>query len=105
MAGGVSVEEQNIQLYCNIDESGKIIRVLSGERIIPTSTFQHFFMITKKTAMNLDKFYVDNSELKQIEGTTLIEVENEMPTAEQQLEEMKKRMEEMEKFIASLSNS
>jgi len=97
--------EQNIQLYCNTDETGKITRILTGERIIPTTTFQYFFMIDKKTEINLDKFYIENSELKQIEGTTLIEVEDLNPTTEQQLEEMKKRMEEMEKLIANLSNS
>jgi len=104
MAGGIKVE-QNIQLYCNTDETGKITRILTGERIIPTTTFQYFFMIDKKTEINLDKFYIENSELKQIEGTTLIEVEDLNPTTEQQLEEMKKRMEEMEKLIANLSNS
>lgn len=100
-------EEKNIQLYCNIDETGRITRILSGERIIPTAavTFKHFFMITKKTAMNLDKFHVKDGDLQQIEGTTLIEVDSEHPTPEQELENVKKELEEMKKLFLSFSTS
>ncbi|MCL9637714.1 hypothetical protein L2095_23500 [Bacillus zanthoxyli] len=95
--------KENIQLYCDIDETGKIIRLLSGERVVPTSQFQYFFMITRKTELNLDKFYVENGELKQIEGTTLIEVVPENPSSEQQLEDMKKQMAEMKELLDSLT--
>jgi hypothetical protein len=104
MAGGVIVEG-NIQLYCDTDETGRITRLLSGEKIIPTSSFRYFFLIDKQTEVNIDKFLIENGELKQREGTTLIEVEIENPTPEQQLEDMKKRMEEMEKMLASIPNS
>ncbi|MDE8676448.1 hypothetical protein [Priestia aryabhattai] len=95
--------DKNIQLYCNTDATGKITKILTGERIIPTMTFQYFFMIDKKTEINLDKFYIENSQLKQMEGTTLIEVENLNPTTEQQLADMKKQMEEMQRLLNLLS--
>jgi glycerol-3-phosphate O-acyltransferase len=104
MAGGITVTE-SIQLYCDVDETGKITRLLSGEKVIPTSQFKYFFMITRTTELNLDKFYVNNGELIQIEGTTLIEVVPEKPTSEQELEDMKKRMAELEKTLANLSNT
>ncbi|MCT9852837.1 hypothetical protein P2R64_20840 [Priestia megaterium] len=97
--------KENIQLYCDVDETGKIIRLLSGERVVPTSQFKYFFMINRTIELNLDKFYVENSELKQIEGTTLFEVVPENPTAEQQLEDMKKRMEEMEELLKLVTAS
>ncbi|MDC7762483.1 hypothetical protein POL82_03250 [Priestia aryabhattai] len=95
----------DIQLYCNADENGKITEVLSGPTVRPTKQFKYFFLIDKKTEVNLDKFYIRDGELQQIEGTTLISVVIENPTQEQQLEDMKKRMEEMEKLLAALSNS
>ncbi|MEQ7806152.1 hypothetical protein [Priestia aryabhattai] len=97
--------KENIQLYCDTDENGKITRLYSGEKVIPTSQFKYFFMITRKTELNLDKFYVQDGELKQIEGTTLIEVVPETLTPEQQIEDMKKRMEEMEKLLQSVTTS
>ncbi|WP_281998489.1 hypothetical protein [Priestia flexa] len=96
---------QNVQLYCNTNDDGKIKEAYSGHRIVPTQNWDYFFMIDKKTELNLDKFYVENGELKQIEDTTLIEVAGQELTAEQQLEEMKKQMEEMKKLIGSLTNS
>ena len=89
----------NIQLYCDADENGKITRMLSGATIRPTEQFRYFFLIDKKTEVNLDKFYIKDGELEQIEGTTLIEVVPENPTAEQQLEMMNKRMAEMEELL------
>jgi hypothetical protein len=97
--------ETNIQLYCNTDETGKITKILTGDRIIPTTTFQYFFMIDKQTEINLDKFCVKNGELVQIDDTSLIDVEKENPTTEQQLAEMKKRLEELEQILLSLSNT
>ncbi|MGC3791980.1 hypothetical protein [Priestia aryabhattai] len=96
--------DKNIQLYCNTDYTGKITRILTGERIIPTTSFQYFFMIDKKTEINLDKYYIVNSELKQIDGTTLIEVENLNPSTEQQLEDVKKQLAAMQQLIDSLTN-
>jgi len=96
---------EGIQLYCDIDEHGNITRLLSGEKVIPTSSFQYFFMIDKKTEVNLSKFYVKDGKLEQKEGTTLIEVEPQWLSEKEQLEIMQKRMEEMEKMLASLSNS
>ena len=93
----------DIQLYCNADENGKITEILSGPTVRPTKQFKYFFLIDKKTEVNLDKFYIKDGELEQIEGTTLISVVIENPTQEQQLEDMKKRMEEMEKLLQSLT--
>ncbi|MCM3154994.1 hypothetical protein M3611_23560 [Priestia megaterium] len=95
----------DIQLYCDADESGKITRMLSGATIRPTEQFRYFFLIDKKTEVNLDKFWIKDGKLKQIEGTTLINVILENPTSEQQIEEMKKRMEEMEKLLQSVTTS
>lgn len=104
MAGGL-IMANGIQLYCDIDEQGNITRLLSGEKVIPTSSFQHFFMIDKKTEVNLSKFYVKDGNLEQKEGTVLIEVEPQLLSEKEQLELMQKRMEEMEKLLATLSNS
>lgn len=95
--------DKNIQLFCDTDDTGKITRMLSGERIIPVSTYQHFFMIDKKEQANLDKYRIENGELKQIEGTTLIEVENPNPSTEEQLAELKKKFAEMEKTLSGLT--
>ena len=95
--------KENIQLYCDVDEAGRITRLLSGEKVIPTNQFQYFFMISRNTELNLDKFYVVNGELKQIEGTTLIEVVPESQTSEQQLEEMNKQMAEMRAQLEALA--
>ncbi|WP_394512597.1 hypothetical protein [Priestia aryabhattai] len=89
----------DIQLYCDADENGRITEILSGPTVRPTKQFKYFFLIDKKTEVNLDKFYIKDGELEQIEGTTLISVVIENPTQEQQLEDMKKRMEEMEKML------
>lgn len=106
MAGGITMAIVNdIQLYCDADENGRITEILSGPTVRPTKQFKYFFLIDKKTEVNLDKFYIKDGELEQIEGTTLISVVIENPTQEQQLEDMKKRMEEMEKLLAALSNS
>lgn len=88
--------EKNIQLYCDTDETGKIIRMLSGKRIIPVSTYKNFLMIDEKEQANLDKFRVIDGQLVQIEGTTLIEVENANPSTEEQLAELKKQVAEMD---------
>ena len=93
----------DIQLYCDTDENGKITRVLSGPTVRPTESFRYFFLIDMKTQFNLDKFYIKDGKLEQIEGTTLIEVVPENPTSEQQLEEMKKQMAEMKELLNSLT--
>ncbi|WP_243549272.1 hypothetical protein [Priestia megaterium] len=95
----------DIQLYCNTDESGRITEILSGPTVRPTKQFKYFFLIDKKKEVNLDKFYIKDGALEQIEGTTLIEVVPENPTAEQQLEDMKKRMEELEKALQAVTDS
>lgn len=106
MAGGVKMAIVNdIQLYFDTDENGRITRVLSGANIRPTEQFRYFKLIDKKTEVNLDKFYLKDGELEQIEGTTLINVVIENPTAEQQLQDMQKRMEEMEKLLKLATTS
>jgi len=95
--------DKNIQLFCDTDDTGKITRMLSGERIIPVSTYRHFFMIDKKEQANLDKYRIENGELKQIEGTTLIEVESPNPSTEEQLADVKKQLADMQKKLEELS--
>ncbi|MCL9634663.1 hypothetical protein L2095_07965 [Bacillus zanthoxyli] len=95
----------DIQLYCDTDENGKITDILSGATVRPTKQFKYFFLIDKKTEVNLDKFYIKDGKLEQIEGTTLINVVLENPTLEQQLEEMKKQMAEMRELLDSSSTS
>ncbi|WEA47293.1 hypothetical protein [Priestia aryabhattai] len=89
----------DIQLYCDADENGKITRMLSGATIRPTEQFRYFFLIDKKTEVNLDKFYIKDGKLEQIEGTTLINVVLENPTADQQLEDMKKQIAELRELL------
>lgn len=89
----------DIQLYFDTDENGKITRMLSGANIRPTEQFRYFKLIDKKTEVNLDKFYIKDGELEQIEGTTLIEVVPENPTADQQLEDMKKQIAELRDLL------
>ncbi|WP_394548803.1 hypothetical protein [Priestia aryabhattai] len=95
--------DKNISLYCDADETGRITRMLSGERIIPVSQYRYFFKIDRKQEANLDKYRVENGELVQIEGTTLIEVENPNPSTEEQLAELKKKFAEMEKALSALT--
>lgn len=95
--------EKNIQLFCDTDATGKITRMLSGERIIPVSSYQCFLMIDKKEQANLDKYRVENGKLVQIEGTTLIEVENPNPSTEEQLTEVKKQLANMQKILDALT--
>ena len=104
MAGGITMALVNdIQLYCDADENGRITEILSGPTVRPTKQFKYFFLIDKKTEVNLDKFYIKDGELEQIEGTTLINVVVENPTPEQQMQEMQKRMAEMEDLLQSLT--
>ncbi|AUO14805.1 hypothetical protein [Priestia megaterium] len=88
--------DKNISLYCDADETGKITRMLSGERIIPVSQYRYFFKIDRKQEANLDKYRVENGQLVQIEGTTLIEVENPNPSTEEQLADVKKQLAAMQ---------
>jgi len=94
----------DIQLYCEADSNGRITEILSGPTIRPTKQFKYFFLIDKKTEINLDKFYIKDGKLEQIEGSILIEVVAENLTADEELEIMKKRMEEMEKVLAQLQS-
>lgn len=98
MAGGIKLND--IQLYCNTDDQGSIIEILTGQNIIPTKTYDHFEMIDKQTEVNLDKFHVVDGKLVQIEGTTLIQVGNGKLTTEQELEELKKKLAEMQELLA-----
>lgn len=95
--------DKNISLYCDADETGKITRMLSGERIIPVSQYRYFFKIDRKQEANLDKYRVENGELVQIEGTTLIEVENPNPSTEEQLADVKKQLADMQKILDALT--
>lgn len=99
MAGGLSMNK-DIQLYCNFDGEGNIIEIYTGQNIIPTRTYDHFEMIDKQTEVNLDKFHVVDGKLLQIEGTTLIQVGNIKLTTEQELEEVKKKLAEMQELLA-----
>lgn len=105
MAGGIIMAiVSDIQLYCEADSNGRITEILSGPTIRPTKQFKYFFLIDKKTEINLDKFYIKDGKLEQIEGSILIEVVAENLTADEELEIMKKRMEEMEKVLAQLQS-
>jgi len=95
--------DKNISLYCDADETGKITRMLSGERIIPVSQYRYFFKIDRKQEANLDKYRVENGELVQIEGTTLIEVESPNPSTEEQLAEVKKQLADMQRILNELT--
>lgn len=39
-----------ISLYCNVNEEGKIIESVVGERLLPTKQYDYFFYITDLTA-------------------------------------------------------
>lgn len=86
---------KDIQLYCNIDEEGNIIEVLTGQSIVPTKEFHEFFMIDKQQELNLSKYKVEDRKLVQIEGTTLIGLGDQKLSVEDELALLKKELAEM----------
>lgn len=86
---------KDIQLYCNIDEEGNIIEVLTGQSTVPTKEFHEFFMIDKQQELNLSKYKVEDRKLVQIEGTTLIGLGDQKLSVEEELALLKKELAEM----------
>jgi hypothetical protein len=86
---------KDIQLYCNVDEEGNIIEVLTGPSIVPTKEFHEFFMIDKQQELNLSKYKVEDRKLVQIEGTTLIGLGDQKLSVEEELALLKKELAEM----------
>lgn len=50
--------EKKIQLYCNVDDQGNITQSIYGMNIIPSETFDFFFMIDEETAENIEDYKV-----------------------------------------------
>jgi hypothetical protein len=53
-------------LFCNVDEYGKIIESICGERVIPTKQYQYFFYLNAdiETVMkNIPNYRVVNGQL------------------------------------------
>lgn len=87
--------KKDIQLYCNIDDDGNIVEVLTGQHIMPTKEFDEFFMIDKQQELNLSKYKVEDRKLVQIEGTTLIGLGDQKLSVEEELDLLKKELAEM----------
>ena len=59
-------------LFCNADETGKIVTCLIGDKVIPAEQYDYFFFIPGKTAEvvneELPKYRVIDRELVIVEG-------------------------------------
>jgi hypothetical protein len=55
-----------VLLYCDVDENGRIVESLVGERIIPMRQYQYFFYLIddyETILSNLSKYRVINGKL------------------------------------------
>lgn len=53
-------------LFCDVDENGKIIDSLVGQRVIPMKQYDYFFYLTEEietVVSNISKYRVVNGQL------------------------------------------
>ncbi|WHY75700.1 hypothetical protein QNH20_16400 [Neobacillus sp. WH10] len=58
-------------LFCNVDEQGKIIEAILGERIIPEKQYDYFFYLIEdpeKVSQNIPNYRIINNQLSLVES-------------------------------------
>ncbi|MGE6370657.1 hypothetical protein ACQKDB_16135 [Planococcus kocurii] len=56
--------ENQIQLYCNVDDNGEIMQSFIGLNIIPGESYDFFFLISGEQAENINDYKIVMSGFK-----------------------------------------